>query len=359
MGPKKNGERSDSTVELGQEMETLKTEVSDIKNSMESMASRIQQQLQETLQQSQREFQESLQQQFKTLWEIQERSKNHQESREDGNGASGSQEKGQPRESAAQGDPQQREPPSRSRLWSTGASPPDVFRGSRNSGGSFFDRGQQEIQCRHENRLKRLKVPSFNGENPDGWIMQAERFFVCHEYDEEEKVEAAFISFSGDALLWYQYESNKRNIHNWEELKKLLLRHFRDQQEGSLYDQFLTVKQEGTVSEYKRKFIRLLAPLGTVEPAVQLSTFLNGLTPSLWAELRIMRPRNVDEAMEIVQDIEDKNRVARQQYNYTNKSAFNDTSLKPVKPSPSPATIAIRRLTESEIQLKRQKGLCF
>ncbi|KAF4382123.1 hypothetical protein G4B88_009413 [Cannabis sativa] len=153
-------------------------------------------------------------------------------------------------------------------------------------------------------------MPGFDGENPDGWIMQAERYFACYDYDEINKIEAAFISFTGHALLWCQYENKKRPIMSWEELKRLVLKHFRDTQSGSLYDQFVSIRQEGSMAEYKKSFIRLLAPLDNVSPDIQLSTFLNGLTPSLRAEVRVHRPRSVDEAMELAQNVEEKLRTA-------------------------------------------------
>ncbi|KAF4368185.1 hypothetical protein F8388_022818 [Cannabis sativa] len=129
------------------------------------------------------------------------------------------------------------------------------IRGSRVLEGQGIDRGQSGHNYRHEQRLKKLKVPNFDGNNPNGRVMQAERFFTCHHYDEDKKIEAAFISLSGDALLWYQYENKKRTILSWEELKRLVLKHFRGTQIRSLYDQFLLVKQEGSVGEFKKSFI--------------------------------------------------------------------------------------------------------
>uniref|UniRef100_A0A803P3U7 Uncharacterized protein n=1 Tax=Cannabis sativa TaxID=3483 RepID=A0A803P3U7_CANSA len=209
-----------------------------------------------------------------------------------------------------------------------------------------------------------VKQESFMAKNNKNAIRLLAPFdSIAPEVQLEEKIEATFISFSGDALLWYQYESNKRDIYSWEELKKLLLRHFRDSQEGSLYDQFLTVKQDSSVSDYKKKFIRLLAPLKTFDPAIQLSTFLNGLLPSLRAELRIQRPRNVDDAMDIVQDIEDKNKASRQRYSSSHRMAVPESPTRVEKTLArthlANSTTESRRLIDSEMQYKRQKGLCF
>uniref|UniRef100_A0A803QJE3 Reverse transcriptase domain-containing protein n=1 Tax=Cannabis sativa TaxID=3483 RepID=A0A803QJE3_CANSA len=110
-------------------------------------------------------------------------------------------------------------------------------------------------------------MPTFDGENPDGWILQAERFFACHGYEDDEKIEAAFISFSV--------------------LDRLTRRdNFRVQE--TIYQVTGTNKSCG--SSCATKYI-LKWPTSIVE-----------------SRIRIHWPRNVNEAMEIVQDIEDKNR---------------------------------------------------
>ena len=49
-------------------------------------------------------------------------------------------------------------------------------------------------------KSKQLDLPIFNGENSDGWIFQAERYFHFHKLTEEEIMESAMVSLAGDAL---------------------------------------------------------------------------------------------------------------------------------------------------------------
>lgn len=104
-------------------------------------------------------------------------------------------------------------------------------------------------------RYRRLEFPVFNGENPDGWIMRVERYFAFYRLSEEEKIEAAVVGLDGDALLWFQWENQRRPITRWVELKDLILRHFRPLGGGNLYEQWLAVSQVGTVEDYRRKFV--------------------------------------------------------------------------------------------------------
>lgn len=58
-------------------------------------------------------------------------------------------------------------------------------------------------------RYRKLDLPMFDGTNPNGWILRAERYFKFHHLDEEDKVEAAVVALEGDALLWFQWESTR------------------------------------------------------------------------------------------------------------------------------------------------------
>ena len=71
MAPKNTEEKSDATAGFEGDLETLRTEFSEFRSSMEEMASQIRK--------SQMEFQENLQQQFKAFLDIQERPRTQQE----------------------------------------------------------------------------------------------------------------------------------------------------------------------------------------------------------------------------------------------------------------------------------------
>lgn len=43
-------------------------------------------------------------------------------------------------------------------------------------------------------------MPVFDGGDPDGWILRAERYFRFYRLSENDKIEAAVVSMEGDAL---------------------------------------------------------------------------------------------------------------------------------------------------------------
>lgn len=243
-------------------------------------------------------------------------------------------------------------------------------------------------------KVKKLDLPIFDGNNPDGWILRAERYFHFYRLGEEETMEAAVVSLDGDALLWYQFEHGRRPIRNWAELKGMLLRQFRSSSTGSLQEQWLHHQQTGGVAEYRRRFIELIAPLTGVPEDIALAQFINGLRDEIKTEVRVLGALNLEHAMELALKVEEKLRSGGTRKAYgaglasTFSGNFSSSSPKSQWSSPgssrsvsvysssshspssqSPRSISgvpvakplgdFRRLNDKELQAKRERGECF
>ena len=86
---------------------------------------------------------------------------------------------------------------------------------------------------------------------------------------------------------------------------------FRPTQEGSLCEQFLAMRQQGTVAAYRREFEILATPLKGISEKVMESTFMNGLLFEIRAELRLLQPYGLGHLMEMAQRVEDRNLAMR------------------------------------------------
>lgn len=141
--------------------------------------------------------------------------------------------------------------------------------------GSFDDWNQGK--GRFEYKHRKVDMPTFDGKDPDGWILQAERYFAIYQLLNEEKIEAAVLSLKGDALAWYRWSNKQRVLETWEDIKDLFLKKFRSIMGGDLYEQWTSIEQTGTVSDYIRRFIELAASLEGVSEKVAMANFLKGL----------------------------------------------------------------------------------
>lgn len=55
-------------------------------------------------------------------------------------------------------------------------------------------------------------MPVFDGNNPDGWVFWAKRYFNMNRLTEAEKLDAAVINLDRDPLAWFQWGDGRRAI---------------------------------------------------------------------------------------------------------------------------------------------------
>ncbi|KAF4346223.1 hypothetical protein G4B88_011784 [Cannabis sativa] len=192
-----------------------------------------------------------------------------------------------------------------------------------------------------------------------------ERYFGLQRLSPPEQLEAAVLCLEGAALNWFRWENQRQAIKSWEELKSLLLRRFRPKAEASTIE-----------------------PMG--DQALQ-AAFLKGLKIEIQAPLRILEPNGLVHMMDLAEQVKANQALTRLHRNGLNGpmrssprpplsallipdsskgtyvtspiSSSHSTQLSPgasSKQSSSQATSPVyRRYTESEIQEKKRKGLCF
>lgn len=65
--------------------------------------------------------------------------------------------------------------------------------------GDKGDEGQYD-----RNKFKKVEMQVFSGDDPNGWLSRADRYFQIHWLSDSEKVIVAVISFEEAALSWYR-----------------------------------------------------------------------------------------------------------------------------------------------------------
>ncbi|XP_010263147.1 PREDICTED: NADH dehydrogenase [ubiquinone] flavoprotein 1, mitochondrial-like [Nelumbo nucifera] len=93
---------------------------------------------------------------------------------------------------------------------------------------------------------RKLELPIFDGENPDGWLFRAECYFEINGLLPAERLRVAVVCLEGDALAWY-------------------------------YRELFSLHHSSTVKGYRRQFQVLSAPLRDLSESVLEAAFVNGL----------------------------------------------------------------------------------
>lgn len=141
-----------------------------------------------------------------------------------------------------------------------------AFRVGSGLNGMEYTGGSKRRSFGADFRFRKLKMPIFEGEDAHGWIYRMERYFDIQEMDQ---LWAAVLCMEGPALAWYRWSEGRAPFRSWEGLKRRLLERFQQSYEGSLYEQFLGITQDGTARDYVTLFERLACQLvGVSEPVL-------------------------------------------------------------------------------------------
>lgn len=127
----------------------------------------------------------------------------------------------------------------------------DNSRGSRNEEGESHWRNKQ-----HFRPYNKIDFPVFSGGDPRGWLLKAEKYFKYYHISDEEKVEVASMHLEGDALDLYSWFANDQPITFWEELSQIFTKNFGPAEFQNPDEYLCSIKQTGTVNEYRQEFAK-------------------------------------------------------------------------------------------------------
>ncbi|GKD29351.1 hypothetical protein Tco_1240129 [Tanacetum coccineum] len=128
--------------------------------------------------------------------------------------------------------------------------------------------GDRFTQHGFDRRMRKLKMPLFDGKDAYGWIYKGRTPF--------------HTSYMG-------------------KIQKATVNQFQQSQQGDPVEQFLSINQTGTTREYVALFEKLV---GISEEVVE-ATFIKGLKSDLRETMRVMKTEGLSHAMELAISIKD------------------------------------------------------
>ena len=132
-----------------------------------------------------------------------------------------------------------------------------------------------------------MDVPVFSGDDAHGWLVRVERYFCINGVREREKLDAVVMALEDKALNWFQWWEDQAPLRTWEEFKIAVKQRFCPGLINNPFGPLLSLKQEGTVMEYREKFELHVAPLHRKDHVMLDSIFFNGLKEEIKAELKL------------------------------------------------------------------------
>ncbi|XP_042488048.1 uncharacterized protein LOC122068247 [Macadamia integrifolia] len=181
-----------------------------------------------------------------------------------------------------------------------------------------------------QGRTIRLDFPRFDGVDPSGWIFKAERFFDCHGTSDNQRLLVASFHMDGQALQRFQWMYRSSQFSTWAVFTRALELYFGPSEFDDPQATLVKLTQTTTVAEYQSRFETLANRIEGIPPSFLVSCFISGLRGDI------------------------RNELARPALPPTTQPTSTVLTL----PAP-PSRIPIKRLTPTEMQQRREKGLCY
>ncbi|OMO55704.1 reverse transcriptase [Corchorus capsularis] len=209
----------------------------------------------------------------------------------------------------------------------------------------------------------------FDGSNVHAWIFQAEQYFSYYSIAPDQRIPIAGFFMTGEALTWVQWMHRHSLLSDWDSFTRELEIRFGPSIFMNPQTALFKLKQTSTVANYQREFELLTNRVAGFSDEHLLNLFVSGLRQDIQREVIIQNPYSLTMALALAKLYEAKIAETRPQYRapttpptppLPSRNSQLPSTVPTSKASPlSAGRFPIRRLTATEMQARRSKGLCF
>lgn len=120
----------------------------------------------------------------------------------------------------------------------------------------------EESVIEYKMAVKKVELPSFDGDDPVGWVTRAETYFEVQGTSEEVKVRLAKLSMEGATIHWFNLLRETEDDLTWLKLKEALVERYGGRQSDNPFEEMKDLQQTGTVDEYITTFEYVSSQVG-------------------------------------------------------------------------------------------------
>ncbi|MCH80279.1 Ty3/gypsy retrotransposon protein, partial [Trifolium medium] len=152
--------------------------------------------------------------------------------------------------------------------------------------GEASNKSHTDTLSEFRHSAKKVELPSFDGEDPAGWISRAEVYFRVQNTTPGVKIDLAQLCMEGSTIHFFNSLFREDEGLTWEALKEALLERYGGHGEGDVYEQLTDLKQTGTVEDYITEFEYLIAQIPRLPDKQFRGYFLHGLKSEVRGKVR-------------------------------------------------------------------------
>ncbi|XP_061350311.1 uncharacterized protein LOC133295488 [Gastrolobium bilobum] len=209
-------------------------------------------------------------------------------------------------------------------------------------------------------RQVKLDFPRFSSGDPTTWITAVERYFAFYQVPLPDHLNLAAFHLNEPAASWFYGADQNGLMPDWRTFCTALLRRFGSSEFDDPAGALVKIQQTGSVLDYQSSFEKLVSKVSGLSATLLCSIFISGLKPHICRSVLTLRPVDYHEAFSLARVFEDQ--ATDQKFNHAWKSApktVNSLQLTPATNSNPILAIPICRLSQLEMQQRREKNLCY
>jgi len=222
-------------------------------------------------------------------------------------------------------------------------------------------------------RNVKLDFPKFDGSEVLQWSFKDEQFFDYYKTHDDQRLLIASVHLEKEVVPWFQMQAKTHAFSTWVAFTRALDVEFSLSPYECPRADLFKLTQEGSVHEYCVKFTALANRVQGITTEALLDCFVGGLRQDIRRDVLVQDPKTLMRCVSLAKLFEEKY-AAKQKFHgskgymqnqsiATPSQSLKTTSLPPLlnKPNPHPQTnkAMVKRLSPAEVQLRREKGLCF
>ncbi|KAG9453191.1 hypothetical protein H6P81_006095 [Aristolochia fimbriata] len=171
------------------------------------------------------------------------------------------------------------------------------FRTGSSSSSSVHGTGSQSIPTLLHKPTS-VEFGRFSGGNPNSWVFQAKQYFDFYHILDDQKLSLASFYLEGEALEWYRWLYENKQLVDWDHFVEKLVRQFRKRNleapEGRA-----KLRQISTVANYLVNFEAVTNEIVTLLDTFLVHCFISGLRIDIKTIVVIHEPKILYDAISL------------------------------------------------------------
>lgn len=231
-------------------------------------------------------------------------------------------------------------------------------------------------------RNVRLEFPRFDGTDALAWIFKADQFFDYYNTPDPERLTIAAVHLDQTVVPWFQMVQRNFPFRSWQEFTKAIELEFGPSVFERPRSALFKLTQSGSVGEYYLTFTALANRVTGLNSEAVLDCFISGLQPELQREVISQSPTSLMQVVSIARLFETEFQPIKPtpqtsitkipgpftpgpNRNMSSQGSTSNTPIRntpPILPNPSRTSTnnrAVKNISPTEMQLRREKGLCY